>query len=106
MTLPQSLSPMSHVWRGVVRSTFISLGWMVVLSGVVWAAAPSDVAAYSIDLSVIDEKNLPVANATIEVRANQRLLNTSTTSAAGKVTLPISTAGSYSLKIQKEGYLP
>jgi hypothetical protein len=78
---------------------------MVGLCGLVGAKAPGDVPAYSINLSVIDEKNLPVADATIEVRANHKLLSTSTTSAAGKVTLPINAAGSYLLNIQKKGYL-
>src|SRR5271169_4482795 len=106
MTSHQSLSLVSHGWLAVVRRTLVLLGWMVVLHGLVWAAAPSDVPAYTINLSVIDEKNLPVADAKIEVRANQKLLSTFTTSATGKVTLPINAAGSYSLNIQKKGYLP
>jgi len=106
MTLRQSLSLLSHAWCCVVHRTFILMGWMVVLCSVVWGAAPGDVSTYSISLSVIDEKNLPLANATIEVRASHKLLSTSTTGAAGKVTLPINAAGSYLLNIQKKGYLP
>src|SRR5271165_4745657 len=106
MTLPRSLSLMSHECRGVVPRTLILLGWVIVLCGGVWAAAPGDATTYSISLSVIDEKNLPVVDATIAVRLNRKLLSTSTTGAAGKVTLPINAAGSYLLNIQKRGYLP
>ena len=55
---------------------------------------------------MIDEKNQPVPNATVEIRSNGELISTSTTSAAGKVALAVSAAGSYSLSIQKKGYLP
>ena len=102
MTLPPS-----QTWIAAVRRTFASLGWMVVMCSVVWASGPNDVPAnYSINLSVIDEKNQPVSNATVEIRVNGKALSTSTTSAAGKVTLAVKTAGSYSLNIQKKGYLP
>src|SRR5271157_567266 len=106
MTLPQSQSLMSHGWLAVIRRMFVLLGWMVLPCGLVWASGPADVNAYSINLSVIDERNLPVAGATVEVRANEKLLGTSITSPAGKATLAVNAAGSYSLTIQKKGYFP
>jgi hypothetical protein len=91
------------------RKTFKSLvllGWIVPLCSFLWASGPGDVLTYSINLSVIDEKNQPVPDATIEIRSSSQLISTSTTSAAGRATLAINAAGSYSLSVQKKGYLP
>jgi Carboxypeptidase regulatory-like domain/TonB-dependent Receptor Plug Domain len=84
----------------------VLLGGMATLCGFLWASGPSDVATYSINLSVIDEKSQPVPNATVEVRSNDGLVSTTTTNAAGKVTLTVSAFGSYSLSVQKKDYLP
>ncbi len=102
MTVPRSRSLVSH---GILKG-LVLVGSVALLCGLLWASGPSDVGAYSINLSVIDEKNQPVPNATVEVRANGGLLSTAITSAAGKVTLAVTAAGSYSLSIQKKGYLP
>ena len=75
------------------------------LYGLAKASGTDDVHIYSLNISVIDEKSQPVPNATIEVRANEKLISTSTTAATGKVTLAVSATGSYSLIIQKKGYL-
>jgi hypothetical protein len=58
-----------------------------------------------IRLSVIDEKNLPVPDATVQVRLSEKLVSTASTDAAGKVTLSINVPGTYSLGVQKKGYL-
>ena len=56
MTVPRSRSLLSH---GIIKS-LVLLGGMTTLCGFLWASGPSDVPTYSIDLSVIDEKNQPV----------------------------------------------
>jgi Carboxypeptidase regulatory-like domain len=90
----------------VERSALLLLGLVVSLCGFLCASGPSDIQTYSINLSVMDEKNQPVPNATIEVRSNGGLVSTSTTEATGKATLTVSAAGSYSLNIQKKGFVP
>jgi hypothetical protein len=68
-------------------------------------AQSSDLDASTIHLLVIDEKNLPVADASVEVRLGEKVISTSNTDAAGKVTLKVAPPGDYSLKIKKKGYL-
>ncbi len=75
------------------------------ICGVADASGTSDFRTGVINLSVIDEKNLPVPSATVEVRASGKLVNTFSTSATGKVALMINAPGTYSLTIQKKGYL-
>jgi len=59
-----------------------------------------------IRLSVIDEKNLAVPDATVEVRLSDNVVSTATTDTTGRVTLTFTVAGTYSLGIQKKNYLP
>ena len=101
MTVPRSRSLLSH---GIIKSVVL-LGCMAPLCGLLWASGPSDVGTYSINLSVIDEKNQPVPNATVEIRSNGGLTSTSATSSTGKVAFAVSDAGIYSLSIQRKGYL-
>src|ERR1039458_6898130 len=95
----------SLVIHAVLQSVAL-LVWMLPLCGFLWASTPSDTRAYSINLSVIDEKNQPVPDATVEIRSTVGLISTSTTIATGKVTLALNGAASYSLRVQKKGYLP
>ena len=74
--------------------------------GVPYASGAGDSPSRSMNLSVIDENNLPVANATIELRLGEELVIASSTDATGKVTLTVKAVGTYSLKVQKKGYLP
>ena len=101
MTLKRSRTTGHQILRGLVL-----LASLAPLCALLWASGSDDLPAYSVNLSVIDEKNLPVPDATVEVRFHGNLIGTSTTSAAGKVTLPLKAAGSYSLTIKKQGYLP
>jgi Carboxypeptidase regulatory-like domain/TonB-dependent Receptor Plug Domain len=101
MTVPRSRSLLSH---GIIKS-LVLLGCMAPLCGLLWASGPTDVPRYSINLSVIDEKNQPVPNATVEIRSNGGLTSTFTTNSTGKVALAVSATGTYSLNIQKRGYL-
>jgi len=95
----------SPLFRKAVASVFL-------LCVAICCAPSSSVAADSstvIRLSVIDEKNLPVPNATVQVRLGEKLVSTASTDAAGKVTvntnININVPGTYSLGVQKKGYL-
>jgi hypothetical protein len=74
--------------------------------GVPGTSAADDSRTWAIHLSAIDEKNLPVPDATVELRLSNKLAGTFKTDAAGKVTLQVNLPGTYSLNIQKKGYLP
>ncbi len=58
-----------------------------------------------IHLLVIDERNSPVPDAVVEIRASEKLVSTASTDATGKTTLSVNVAGTYSLDVQKKGYL-
>ena len=58
-----------------------------------------------IELSVIDDRNQPVSGATVEVGAGGKPVVSFTADAAGKVRLTVNVPGSYSLTIQKKGYV-
>jgi hypothetical protein len=66
----------------------------------------ADSRTWAIHLSAIDEKKLPVPDATVELRVSNKLVGTSTTDATGKATIEVDVPGTYSLNIQKKGYLP
>jgi hypothetical protein len=70
------------------------------------ASGADDSRSWLINLSVIDEKNLAVPNATVEVWVGEKLVSTSSTDAAGKLLLRVNAPGTYWLKIQKQGYFP
>jgi Carboxypeptidase regulatory-like domain len=98
----RELSP-SALFRELIASAFLLC---LTISGVTSLSSASDFPASVVHLSVVDEKNLPVANATIEVRLDDEILSTARTDGSGKVTLRISVPGDYSLAVQKKGYLP
>lgn len=76
------------------------------ICGIASDSRAGETRTWAIHLSVIDEKNLPVPDATVEVRLAEKLASTSRTDAAGKVTFAVSLPGTYSLKIDKKGSLP
>ncbi len=78
--------------------------WMAIFCAVALAAA-ADSRTQVIHLSVIDEKNVPVPDATVELRVDDKLVNAASTGATGKATLTVNVPGTYSLNIQKKGYL-
>ncbi len=78
----------------------------IAICGVPSASWAGDSRTSVVHLSVIDEKNLPVPSATVEVRLGETLVTTSSTDAQGKVTLRVNVPGTYSLNIQKKNYLP
>jgi Carboxypeptidase regulatory-like domain len=78
---------------------------LVVFSGAVFASGPNDVKAFSVAVTVIDEKDQPVADAIVEVRVGDKSLSTSATDASGKLNLTLPGVGIYALAISKQGYL-
>ena len=91
------------MFRKAVAGVFLLC---MAVCGVPGASGAGDFRTWVIHLSVIDEKNLPVPNATVEVRLSEKLVSTSSTDATGKVTLTVNLPGTYSLKIEKKGFLP
>ena len=96
------LSP-SALFRKAVASVFVLCMAICCFPG---TSAAADFRTDAIHLSVIDEKNLPVPDATVEIRLGDTLVSTASTDATGKVTLRVNAPGTYSLGIQKKGYLP
>jgi hypothetical protein len=95
-----------RLWSALLRKAgAVAFLTCVAIFGVAGASGTSDFRTGVINLSVIDEKNLPVPNAMVEVRASGQLVNTFSTSATGKVALMVNAPGTYSLTIQKKGYL-
>ncbi len=93
----------SALFRKAVTGAFLL--WMAIC-GLTSASEAGDVHTWVVHLSVIDENNLPVPNATVEVRLSDKLVSASNTDATGKTTLKVNLPGTYSLKIQKKGSLP
>jgi Carboxypeptidase regulatory-like domain len=94
-------SPSARFRRAVACAFLLWIG----IRCVPRASGADDFRTWVIRLSVIDEKNLPLRNATVKVRVSQKLVSTSTTDAAGKVTVTVNVPGTYSLSILKQGYL-
>lgn len=78
---------------------------LLVFCGSGLALGPDAGETFSAAVTVIDDKNQPLAESTVEVRAGDKSLSTSTTDSSGKVILSLPTAGDYSLIIKKKGYL-
>jgi Carboxypeptidase regulatory-like domain len=93
----------SALFRKAVASVFMLCMAICCVPG---TSAAADSRTDVIHLSVIDEKNLPVPDATVEIRLGDKLVSTASTDAMGKVTLRVNALGTYSLGIQKKGYLP
>src|ERR1039458_4806902 len=102
LSSPRMTTPSRSVAIHALFKSALLLVWMLPLCGFLWASTPSDTRAYSINLSVIDEKNQPVPDATVEIRSTGGPAITSTTGATGKVTLSLNGAASYSLRIDRK----
>jgi len=91
------------LFRKAVASAFLAC---MAICCVQSTPAAADSRAEVIHVSVIDEKNLPLSGATVGLRLRDKVVSTVSTDATGTVTLRVDVSGSYSLGIQKEGYLP
>ena len=58
-----------------------------------------------LQISVIDEKNQPVADATVSAILGDTEVTTAATDAAGKVNVALPASGTYLFRISKKGYL-
>ena len=101
MTIPSR----SLVIHGILKS-LVLLGWMLPLSGFLWASGPSDARTYSINLSVIDEKNQPVPDATVEIRSTRRTHKHLHHKCHRKSNARGQRCCKLFARIQKKGYLP
>jgi hypothetical protein len=93
----------SALFRKAVASAF---GLCMAIGCVPSTSGAADSRIEVIHLSVVDEKNLPVPDATIELRLGDTHVSAASTDATGKVTLTVDVPGAYSLDVQKKGYLP
>jgi hypothetical protein len=59
----------------------------------------------SVRISVADDKNVPVAQATVELRSGDKVVSTATTDDKGSVRVEVGAAGHYVLAISKEGFV-
>jgi len=84
----------------------VALLMVIAIFGVPDSFAEANSRAWVINLSVIDEKNLPVPDATIEVQIGDKRKGAASTDASGKAAVTVNAPGTYSLTIQKKGYLP
>lgn len=67
-------------------------------------ASPSDTAPKTdVNLSVVDEENRPVANATVELRLTGKVVATASTDAKGKASVALK-SGKYMLTVAKDGF--
>jgi len=98
----QCWSPSALRHTAMVAVSLVVMAWF----GALHAFADGDSRAWVINLSVVDEKNLPVPDATIEARMGEGVKRSATTDSAGKAAFTVSAPGTYSLNIHKKGYLP
>jgi len=98
-------SPVARFRKAVIGAFLLcmAIGCVPSTSG---ADVRTDVRTWVINLSVIDEKNLPVPDAAVELRLRDKPVSTSTSDSTGKATLRVDLPATYSLGIQKNGYLP
>jgi Carboxypeptidase regulatory-like domain len=91
----------------VLRKAVASVSLLcMAICGVSSLSGAADFRTSIIHLSVIDEKNVPVPDATVEVRLSDNVVSTASTDTTGRVTLTFTVPGTYSLGIQKKSYLP
>ncbi len=95
--------PLPVLFRKAVASAFLVC---MAICCVQSTPAAADSRAEVIHVSVLDEKNLPLSGTTVELRLGDKVVSTVSADATGTVTLRVDVSGSYSLRIQKEGYLP
>lgn len=87
------------------RRALLSVAALIVFYGSAFASGPNDVKTFSVAVTVIDEKNQPVPDATVEVHSGDKSLGASATDTSGKINLSLASVGAYSPTISKKGYL-
>jgi len=93
------------VASSVIRALVPSIALVVVLCSQGWASG-SVGQLITINFSVFDEKNQPVADALVQVHLKGQLLtSTTSTDDHGKGSITVPSAGSYVFNVVKKGYI-
>ncbi len=95
------------------RGLWLLIAVLALFSGMVWASGNDEAKSLAVDISVLDEKNQPVAGATVEAHpaapssatASDKPISAGATDTAGKVTLTLPADASYRITISKTGYI-
>ena len=88
-----------RLWRMLVQLGAIALFCSLTASLALAADHP-----LTVQISVIDEKNQPVADANISVALGDRQLTTAATGPAGKTSVDLPSSGTYLVTVTKKGY--
>src|SRR5271169_5852519 len=85
----------------------ITVGWRVIALFCCFATCASLAADHiaAVQISVTDEKNQPVADATISVMLSDKQVVVAATDAAGKASVALPSAGTYLFNVSKKGFL-
>src|SRR5208283_3477471 len=87
--------------RMLAWGSLLLVAALILFSGSAFASGPNGVKTSSVAITVIDEKNQPVPDASVEVRSGDKSLSTSATDSAGKASLSLPGVGNYALVISK-----
>ena len=88
--------------RSTTLLAWVGVAAMFALIEVTTAAAEFPA---QVDISVVDEKNQPIAQASIAVTSDDKDVTTVATDASGKASVVLPATGTYLLTITKKGYL-
>jgi hypothetical protein len=83
----------------------LACGVIAIFCGLGVAVAQNPDHPATVEVSVVDEKNQPVKDATISISAADKAITAAATDAAGKASVPLPSFGTYSVSISKKGYL-
>jgi len=101
---PFGASCLGESWMIRFRALFHGL-IIVILSTTGLLALAQTAPGRSVRISVSDDRNLPVAQATVELRSGDKVVSTSTTDDKGSAHIEIGAAGHYTVVISKDGFL-
>ena len=88
-----------------LRRLLARLGAIALLACLTIGVARATDQPATLQVSVIDEKNQPVADANVTVTLGDKQITSSATDATGKANLVLPASGTYLLNITKTGYL-
>ena len=92
----------AKLWRGVAMTR---AGIAALIVGLAIGAALAEDVPATLQISVVDDKNQPVADAKISVRRADKTVAEAATDATGKAEVELPAKGSYQLTIEKKGHL-
>jgi len=103
-TSQSRFGPVTHRRLGL-RRLLVSLGVMTAFCCLAAIMATATDHPATVQISVIDEKNQPVAEATVSARLGDKQIATVASDTNGKANLTLPSSGVYLLSITKKGYL-